>query len=98
MSGCRGDNRNNGRRLVHRALYGVFYGGVRTAFIVVIRSKLVRNKHRVEQAPLHRARHVLPIAGPRPVPVYFVLWMAPHACRMTIDAMLDKSYEVSAFL
>src|SRR5260370_25483310 len=98
MTSCRGYNRNNGRRLVYRALNRVFYGCVRAAFVVAIRRKLVRNEHRVEQAPLHRARHVLPVAGPRPVPVNFVLWMAPHSCRMTIYAMLDKSEEVSALL
>ncbi len=77
-----GNNWDDGRWLVNRALHCVFYGCVRAAFIIVI-------------AAFHRACHVLPIGGARPIPVDFILRMPPHTSGVTVHTVLDKSEEVS---
>jgi hypothetical protein len=98
VTGRRRQDRNEGRRLVDGTLDGVFDRSVRAAFVIVIRSEFVGNEDRVEQAALHRPRHMLPIGGTAPVPVDLVLGMSPHAGGVTVDAVLDEAQQMGWFL
>ena len=83
---------------MRRALHGPLHDGIGAVLVRVVGRELVGDEHPVEQAALHRPRHVLPIFGPREVPADLVLRVTPHSGGVTVHAVLDEAQKMCAFL